>query len=118
MNIRPILNIRPKYSPFRAFHVAVGSGCTIKHFSLACPTQHTIPSQYRPGALVYWPLAAKGMPTKLTCTHSYRVHQTSNGTGDYVSCVCLTPTSRTGSSCGSGGESEDSIALYASARTK
>ena len=73
MNIRPILNIRPKYSPFRAFHVAVGSGCTIKHFSLACPTQHTIPSQYRPGALVYWPLAAKGMPTKLTCTHSYRV---------------------------------------------
>ena len=73
MNIRPILNIRPKYSPFRAFHVAVGSGCTIKHFSLACPTQHTIPSQYRPGALVYWPLAAKGMPTKLTCTHCHGV---------------------------------------------
>ena len=82
MNIRPILNIRPIFWPNITFGVTAGPGDAIKQFGLACPTQNTIPGQYRPGYMVYWVLGAQGLPVEFKCPHCHGVGwETANGAG-------------------------------------
>ena len=81
LNIRPILNIRPKYWPNITFGATAGPGDAIKYFHLACPTQNTIPSQYRPGTIVYWALGAKGSTVEFNCRHCHGVARTHTASG-------------------------------------